>query len=59
MPNTIVLPVKDKLNVIEAFSKALNNFCITHNIFVLMHSALREYDEIKEAIKNSKTSVIY
>ena len=50
---------KDELNVIEVFSKALIDLCITHNKFALVNSVRREYNDMKEAIRNSKTSVVY
>ena len=52
----IVLLAKSKLNSIEVLtSKALINSVISHDEFVLLNDALKEYDEIKEEIKNLKT----
>ena len=56
--NKIVLLAKDELNVIEVFSKALTDSCITHDKCTLVNSVVREYDDMKEAIKSSKTSVV-
>ena len=47
---------KPKLNDIEALiSKALIYSNITHNQFVSISNVLKEYDDIKEEIKNLKT----
>ena len=35
------------------------NLCIIHDRFVLAKKMLREYDEMKEEIKNLKTSTFY
>ena len=52
----IVLLAKTKLNSIEVLtSKALINSNISHDEFVLIHNVLRECDNMKEEIKNSKT----
>ena len=40
-------------------SKALLNSYINHEKFVLVNSALREYNEMKEEIQNSKNVVEY
>ena len=59
-PNKIVLLGKDKLNIIEVLiSKTLIDSYISHNEFVSINTVLREYNEIKEEIKNPKTSVEY
>ena len=51
----IVLLVKSKLNSIEvSISKALIESNISHDEFVLIN-VLKEYDDTKEEIKNSKT----
>ena len=49
----LVLLEKSKLNSIEVLiSKALINSVISHDEFVLMNNVLKEYDEMKEEIKN-------
>ena len=51
--NKIVLLVKTKLNTIEVLnSKALINSCVNDDQFVSVDNVLREYNEIKEEIKN-------
>ena len=46
---------KSKLNRIEVLiSKALIDSVISHNEFVLTNNVIKEYEEIKEEIKNSK-----
>ena len=46
---------KTKLNSLELLiSKALIGSVISHDEFVLINNALKEYDEIKEEIKNLK-----
>ena len=51
----MVLLAKAKLNRIEALiSKALNDSNMRHNEFVLMNNVLKEYDDMKEKIKNLK-----
>ena len=35
--------------------KASIDSCISHDIFVSVNNALREYDDMKEEIKNLKT----
>ena len=48
--------VKSKLNSIEVLiSKALMDSVISHDKFVLINNLLKEYDEMKEEIKNWKT----
>ena len=52
----IVLLSKSKLNNIEVLiSKALIDSVISHDEFVLINNALKEYNEIKEEIKKLKT----
>ena len=56
----IVFLGKDKLNTIEVLiSKALVESYISHDKFVSVNNILREYNEIKEEIKNRETSVEY
>ena len=51
---------KDMLNTIEVLnSKALIDSHISHDEFVLVNKVLREYNEMKEEIKNPETSVEY
>ena len=53
----MVLLGKDKLDTIEVlFSKSLIDSYISHDEF---ESVLREYNEMKEEIKNGETSVEY
>ena len=52
----IVLLAKSKLNIIEdLISKDLIDSGICYNGFVLINNVLKEYDEMKEEIKNLKT----
>ena len=52
----IVLSAKSKLISIEVLiSKALIDSNISHDEFVLINDVLKEYDEMKEEIKNLKT----
>ena len=45
---------KDKLNAIEFLvSQTLIDLYISHDGFVLVNNVLREYNKIKEQIKNS------
>ena len=47
---------KFKLTSIEvSTSKTLINPVISHDEFVLINNMLKEYDEVKEEIKNLKT----
>ena len=47
---------KSKLNSIDVLiSKALIDSEITHDEFVLINNALKEYEDMKEEIKNLKT----
>ena len=49
----IVLLAKSKLNSIEVLiSKALIDSNISHDEFVLINNVLKEYDEMKEEVKN-------
>ena len=51
---------KDTLNTIEVIiSKALIDPYISHDEFVAVNSLLREYNQMKEEIKNPGTSVEY
>ena len=50
----IVLLAKSKLNSIEVLiSKTLIDSNISHDEFVLINNLLKEYDDMKEEIKNS------
>ena len=52
----IVLLAKSKLNGIEVLiSKALIDSIISHDEFVLINIVLKEYNKMKEEIKNVKT----
>ena len=52
----IVLLPKSKLNSIEVLiSKALIDSIIRHDGFVLINNVLKEYNKMKEEIKNLKT----
>ena len=52
----IVLIAKSKLNGIEVLSfKALIDSVISHDEFVLINKALKEYNEMTEEMKNLKT----
>ena len=47
---------KSKWNNIEVLiSKTLINSVITHDVFVLVNSVLKEYNDMTEEIKNLKT----
>ena len=49
---------KSKLNRIEVLiSKSLIDSNISHDEFVSINNVLKEYEEMKEEIKNSKTQV--
>ena len=57
--NKTVLLAKTKLNSIEVLiSKALIELNINHDEFVLINNALEEYNNMKEQIKNLKTSSV-
>ena len=50
-----VLLAKSKLNIIEVLiSKDLIDSVISHDEFVLINNVLKEYNEMKEKIKNLK-----
>ena len=50
----------DKLNAIEVIiSKALIDSYISHDEFVSVYNVLREFNEMKEEIKNIEFSVEY
>ena len=52
----IVLLGKAKLNTVEVLiSKTLINSNIIHDIFVSVNNVLKEYDDMKEEIKNSNS----
>ena len=52
----IVLLAKSKLNSIEVLiSKALIDSNISHDELVLINNVLKEYDDIKQELKNLKT----
>ena len=54
----LVLLEKDTLNIIESLiSKALINSYIIHDEFVSVNNVLREYNKIKEKLKNPETSL--
>ena len=56
----IVFLAKSKFNTIEALiSKALIDSVISHAEFVLINNVLKEYNEMKEEIKNLKTYQVY
>ena len=49
---------KHKLNTLDVLiSKALIDSYISHDEFVSVNNVLREYNELKNEIKNSETSV--
>ena len=56
----IILLAKSKLNSIEVLiSKASVNSVINHDELVLINTVLKEYDKMKEEIKNFKTWSVY
>ena len=56
----IVLLAKTKLNTIEVLiSKVSIASYINHHEFVSVNNVLREYNEVKEEIKNPKNTVKY
>ena len=60
MHSKIVLLGKDKLNTIEVLiSKALIDSSFSHNELVSVNNLIKEYNEIKEKVKNPETSVEY
>ena len=51
---------KARLDTIEVLiTKALINWCIGHHKFVSVNNVLREYNELKEEIKNSQNALEY
>ena len=59
-PDKIVLLGKAKLDAIEVLiSKALIDVSIGHDEFVSVNNGLREYNEVKEEIKNPQKAVKY
>ena len=51
---------KIKLNTTEEYiSKALIDLCTCYEEFVLVNDALTEYHDMKEEIKNLKTSIVH
>ena len=56
----IVLLGKAKLDTIKVLiSQALIDSYISHDVFVLVNNMLREYNEMKEEIKNLQNAVEY
>ena len=56
----LTLLEKDKLNTFEVLiSKNLIDSYINHDEFVLVNNVLREYQEMKEEVKNPEISVEY
>ena len=52
----IISLAKSKLNIIEVLiSKSLTDSNISHDEFVSINNVLKEYEELKEKIKNLKT----
>ena len=50
---------KSKLNTIEVLiSKALMDSVVSHDEFILINNVLKEYNEMKEEIKNLKTYLV-
>ena len=50
---------KSKLNTIEVLiSKALIDSVVSHDEFILINNVLKEYNEMKEEIKNLKTYLV-
>ena len=55
-PDKIILSAKSKLNSIEVLiSKALIDSVISHDEFVLINNVLKEYNEMKEEMRNLMT----
>ena len=55
-----MLLAKTKLNTIEIlFSRALMDFYISYEEFVSVNNVVREYNQMKEEIRNLKTLVEY
>ena len=60
MHDKIVLPAKAKLSSIEVLhSRALINSYISHDVFFSIHNVWSESDDMKEAIRNLKTSTVH
>ena len=58
--NKIVLVAKTELNTIEVLiSKALIDSYINYDVFVSVNNVLREYNEMKEEIRNHQNAVEY
>ena len=58
--DSIVLLAKTKLNTIEALTfKDLIDSCINNEEFVSVNNVCREFNEIKESIKNTENAVEY
>ena len=58
--DNIKLLGKDKLNIINVLiSKTLIDSNISHDEFVSVKNALKEYNEMKKEIKNSENPVKY
>ena len=56
----MVLLAKAKLNATKVLnSKGLIDSCINHDEFVSVNNVLREYNEMKEEIKNPENAVEY
>ena len=56
----IFVLAKTKLNTTEVLiSRALIDSYIRHNEFILVNNVLREYDTMKEDIKNLETSTVH
>ena len=54
-----MLVAKSKLNSIVLISNALTDSNIIHDEFVLINNMLKEYDNMKEEIKNLKTQIVH
>ena len=60
MHDKTVLMGKDKLNTIEVLIfKSLIDSYISHDKFISVNIILREYNDIKNKMKNPQTSVEY
>ena len=56
----MVFLAKSKLNSIKVLiSKALTDSVISHDEFVLINNMIKEYNKMKEEIKNLETLVVY
>ena len=57
--NKTVTLAKTKLNIIEVLiSRDLIDSYISHDVFTLVNNVLKQYDDMKEAIKYLKTSTV-